>query len=227
MNDTKREILNALERIDYYGADNPQLATELPITVELFAANKINITRLHQAGVTSDASSAAGTSGTRSKVARSRSIHSDLRRVARTAKVLERKIPGFQNVFEMPGGSLSYQDLTDRTDAFIANRAKHKSEFTKRGLNDEFFADLQQDLDELREVSEEQADAKRIGVGATADTEAILEDALETRSELRNAIENHYRANPARLAEWLTACRIERRRTKAGTPPAGEDEKPA
>lgn len=224
MSDKKREILNSLERIDFYGEANPQLATELPGTVEMFADNKNNITRLHEAGVTSDTSSAAGKSGTRSKVARSRSIHSDLRRVARTAKVIEKKVENFENTFEMRGGTLSFQELIDKADGFIAKRVANQTHFTKYALTEAFFTRLQTDVNELRDDTHGQQDAKRTGVGATADTEDILEDSLDTRSELKIAIENHYADNPAKLAEWLTASHIERRR--AAPKPDTPDEEP-
>ncbi len=51
MSDRKRNILESAERIGYFGAANPQLAGELPLTVEWFAANADNVERLHQAGI--------------------------------------------------------------------------------------------------------------------------------------------------------------------------------
>ena len=211
MSDKKREILNSLEGIDYYGEDNPQLATELPITVELFEENKANIDALHAAGVTSDTMKATGKSRTQSKIARGRQITSDLRRVARTAKTIGKKKPDFVNSFEMPIGSLSYQEMIDKAQTFATERVKYEADFDRYGLNDEFFADLAEDVAELGTASEGQEDAKRVAVGATADIETILEKSLDVRSELKVAIENHYRDNPVKLAEWLTASHILRK----------------
>jgi hypothetical protein len=227
MSDRKREIVNALERIDFHGEANPQLATELPGTVEMFAANKVNITRLHEAGITSDSSAAAGKSQTRSKVARAREIESDLRRVARTAKLIEKKIPGFENTFEIGSGNLSYQELIDKAQAYINQRVASAAHFTKYGLTDAFFAKLQTDVTAFGEIKQEQADAKRTGVGATANTEEILEDSLDTRADLKIAIENHYRDNPAKLAEWRTASHIRRRgETEIAPETPDEEEEP-
>lgn len=214
MSDKKREILNSLERIDYYGDNNPQLATELPVTVELFAANKTSIAGLHAMGVTSGAMKATGKSQTQSKVARARSITSDLRRVARTAKIIEKKNADFVNSFEMPKGSLSYQELIDKARTFAAEYAKYKTDFGKYGLKNEFFTDLLQDVDQFGAAAAMQSNAKTGGVGANADIETILENALDTRAELKTAIENHYRNNAAKLAEWLTASHIQRRRSE-------------
>ena len=223
MSDRKREILYALERIDYYGQANTQLETELPITVELFPANQNNISRLNAAGITSISAGGAGMSETRSKVARAREINADLRLVMTTAKRLEKKIPGFQNTFTLPRGALSYQQLIEHAESFIADAAAHQAEFTKRGLTAQFFTDMAADVAEFKETAHSQADAKRTGVGTTADVEAILEDALDVRADLNTAIKNHYRNNPQKLAEWLTACHIERMRKKDDAPPTGNN----
>ena len=47
MSDRKRNVLDAAQRIDYFGAANPQLACEAPYTVELFTFNRNCITRFH------------------------------------------------------------------------------------------------------------------------------------------------------------------------------------
>ncbi len=219
MSDRKRNILEAAERIGFYGTANKDLASELPSTVEMFAANANNIERFHRAGITSASADGARTSGTRSKVARSEEIVADLRRVARSAKIIERKNKDFKNTFKMPRSGLTYQDIIERADSFIADAPASKADFDKLALTTQFFADLNTDVDEFREVAHDQADAQRTGVGATADTEAIIKDTLENRSELDTAIKNHYRDEPAKLAEWLTASHIERKKKKSDVPP--------
>jgi hypothetical protein len=54
VSDGKRNILEAATRVDYYDAANPELKTEVPYTVELFAANRTNIARLNRAGITAE-----------------------------------------------------------------------------------------------------------------------------------------------------------------------------
>jgi len=224
MSDRKREILYALERIDYYDQANPQLKTELPFTVELFLANQNNISRLKAAGITSISAGGAGMSETRSKVARAAEIEADLRRVVTTANRLEKKVPGFQNTFKLPRGGLSYQQLIEHAESFIADAAAFQAEFALRGLTAQFFTELAAAVAEFKETAQQQADAKRTSVGTTADVEDILEDALDVRADLNTAIKNHYRNNPQKLAEWLTACHIERK--KSGTPNPPENNPP-
>jgi len=220
MSDRAREILITAENMDFHGVDNPQLATELPITVELFAANKTNIERLHAAGVTRVESGGERKSRTRSKVARSREITADCRRVSGTALILEKKIPGFVNSFDVPRGYISYTDLIDLATAVINAARQYAADFALYGLNAEFFTNLTNNVSALREATQGQSDARRTGVGATADIEDILEDTLDVRAQLKIALENHYRNNPAKLAEWLTASHIKRRgESRAEEPP--------
>ncbi|CAN5252396.1 hypothetical protein BH10ACI1_BH10ACI1_27920 [soil metagenome] len=49
-----------------------------------------------------------------------------------------------------------------------------------------------------------------------------LQDTLDTRQDLDRALRNHYRNNPAKLAEWLTASHIERKKKKDEQPPTPE-----
>jgi len=223
MSSRKRNVLAAVERIGYFGEANPVLAVELPATVELFAANQINIDRLHQAGIASTSASGAGLSETRSKVARAREIIADLRLIVKTAKIIEKKNNDFKNSFTMPRGGLTYQQIVERANSFIADAPANQAGFDKYALTAQFFNELKINVDGLRETSQEQADAKRTSVGATADIEAILEDTLDTREELDRALKNHYRDNPQKLAEWLTASHIERKRKTNEQPPPDEN----
>lgn len=213
MSDRKRNILDALTRMEYFNEANPQLKDELIYTVELFLENQSVISRLNAAGITLASAGSAGLNETRSKVARADEIEADLRLAAKTARRMEKKVEGFQNTFTLPRGGLTYQQLIDYTASFIADAAKYQAEFARRGLTEQFYTDLAADAAEFKETAHEQADAKRTTVGANADTEDILKAGLENRAELKNAIENHYRNNPQKLAEWLTASHIERRKS--------------
>lgn len=218
MSDRKRNILDAATRVDFYDEANPQLKTEVPYTVELFAANRDNIARLNQAGITSASAEGAGESGTRSKAARFNEIVIDLRLVAKTARLIEQKDGSFQNTFTLPGGGLTYDEALERADSFIADAPAHDAKFSKYALTTTFFSDLAEDVSGFRASWQQQADGKRTGVGATADTEDAVADTLDNLRELDRVMKNHYRNDPQKLAEWLTASHIERKRKKDKTP---------
>lgn len=220
MSDRKRNILEAAERIKFFGEANPQLATELASTVALFADNASNVARMHQAGIASASAGSERTSETRSKAARANAITADLRLVARTARIIEKKNQNFKNKFILPRAGLTYQELVDTADSFIAHAPANQADFDKYALNAQFFTDLAADADEFRQIAHGQADAHRTVVGANADTEAIIQDTLDTREELDRALRNHYRNDPQKLAEWLTASHIERKKRQTETAPA-------
>ncbi|CAN5569086.1 hypothetical protein BH10ACI1_BH10ACI1_18490 [soil metagenome] len=216
MSDKKRNILEAVVGIDYFGEANPQLADEVPYTVELFIQNKANITRLNEAGINLATATGAKLSGTRSKVARADEIENDIRLVAGTARLIEKKFPDFQNTFILPRGSLTYEQVSQYAEAFIAGAPTHRAKFTLYALNETFFTSLAAKVASLQTVSHEQADGKRTGVGANAEAEDAIKATLDTRKELDRAIKNHYRDNPQKLAEWLTASHIKRRHGNDG-----------
>lgn len=218
----------AAERIDYFAEANPNLATALPATVALFAANRNNVERLNQAGISSASSGGAGMSETRSKVARAREVVGDLRLIVQTAKIIEKNNRDFKNTFTLPRGGMSYREIVDYAASFIADAPEFQADFDKYALTTQFFADLKADVNALRDTSQGQADAKRATVGTTADVESNLQDTLDTREELNRALKNYYRDNPQKLAEWLTASHIERkRRPTEPAPPTGENPQPA
>ena len=78
----------------------------------------------------------------------------------------------------------------------------------------------------FQDATHGQVDAKRTGVGATADTEEIVEDSLDVFKDLDVALRNHYRDNPQKLAEWLTASHIKRKKRTDGQPPPDENPPP-
>lgn len=230
MSDENREILYSLERMQAHKEANPNLATELPSTVEMFAENKTNIERFHAAGITRISADSAGISHTQSKVAVARRLNENLRRVPKAAIRIEKKdTDGFVNSYVLPRGRLSYQQLVDYANSFAADALAYDptyKAFGRYALDAEFFTELKDDAKDLGDDTNEQSTAKGTSVGATADLEQIAEDSLETREDLNVAMKNHYRNNPAKLAEWRSAYRIERpSKNKENTPPVEEEEK--
>jgi hypothetical protein len=210
MNDRVRRALDALQRIDSFGTANPDLATKLPVTVELFADVKAAITELGEAGMSRESSTSLGRSETLAKTAVYNEIYADLRIISQTADILERKIPNFPNTFTLPRDKMSTAQLLDKAKAVHADSDAVKAHFIAYGLPEKFREDLQADITALETAAEAQSDAKRTTVGANAAAEDALDAALEARRTLDRILRNHYRSDAQKLAEWLTASRIER-----------------
>lgn len=210
MNDRIRRALDALQRIDSFGTANPDLATKFPVTVELFASIKNAITQIGAAGASRESSSSLGRSETLTKTAIFNEIYADLRVIAQTADILEERIPNFANTFTLPRRMMSVAQLLDKAKAVHADSDAVKAHFVAYGLPEKFREDLQADITALEAAAEAQTDAKRTTVGANAAAEATLDDALEARRTLDRILRNHFRSDAQKLAEWLTASRVER-----------------
>lgn len=219
MSDETRETLNTMESMDNFALDNAQLLTDNPHLQEDFDANRALMADLRASATLKISSQNAGVSNTRSKAAILREMKSDVRRVGRTARVIKKKNPAFENKFIVRSGGMSYQDVVQTTEAFINDRNEAKNDFTKRGLDDAFFAEMQTNLDELRGKSGDQTDAKRTTVGATAENEDIIERWIPVRQDLDVSLQNILRNDPDKLAEWNSAKRIIRRKSSKETPP--------
>lgn len=222
MSDRTRELLEITLRIDYFKDANPDIASISPYIIELFANNKLNAERLEAAGVKRISAGSAGKSGTQSKAAQAREIESDVRRVARTARTVKRKNPNFENKFIVPSGGLNYEEIVQYGESFLANAPAAETEFDKLSLKKAFFDNLRLELDEFRGTTQGQQDAKREGVGETANIGEISEDTLLNREVLNAAMENELADNAEKLAEWRSAKRIERRRANKKDVPTPE-----
>src|SRR5215213_6550918 len=145
MSDRVRRALEALERIDYFGMANPELATALPLTVELFAAIKTAITQLSAAGVSRESATSLGKNETLTKTAIFDEIYADLRVIAQTAEIMEKRIPNFENTFTLPRDMMSTAQLLDKAKAVYADSEAVESDFIAYGLSKQFRNDLQAD----------------------------------------------------------------------------------
>lgn len=109
---------------------------------------------------------------------------------------------------------MTYDEIIQYAESFIADAPPHDAKFSLYALKTDFFTALAARVAGFRTASQEQADGKRTGVGANAEREAALKATLDTRKELDRAIKNHYRNNPQKLAEWLTASHIRQKQDK-------------
>lgn len=216
MSNRSRNILEALERINFFADANPELKSEVPITVELFDFNRAVITRFRAAGITRESSTSLGRNETLTKSAVSERIYTVLREIAQTADILESRNPAFENTYTLPRDRMSYAQLLDKARAIYADSAAAETDFLAFGLAPNFRAALLSDIEALEAVTQSQADAKRSKVGANADALAASKDGMKNRKTLDRALKNHYRLDPVKLAEWRTACRVKNSSQKSG-----------
>lgn len=151
-----------------------------------------------------------------------------LRRMVKTAwgtyKTLTRQRDGLDGLFESPSKMKNDQSLAAGARAYANAAAALAGLFTDFGLPPAFFAEMRSKADSLEAYTTIQNE----GVGAGVDTNASIEETLRQMDEvvesLDTVVTNRYANDPAKLAAWESASRVERApRSKSGgdtpTPP--------
>lgn len=132
-----------------------------------------------------------------------------LRKINRTARGAGVDYPEIAVLFRMPHGN-NYQKLLAAAMAFHTNGTEHKDILIELGMPEDFLGVLQSRIDALQAAIAEQADTKTAKAGATANSEAEMEEMHKALRRLRAIVPNAYEDNPAKLAEWTTASHVRR-----------------
>lgn len=137
---------------------------------------------------------------------------------ARTARTLEKTIPGISKEFHLPTGR-NEAVLVARGRAFVAAARVHEVAFAGRGLLKADTDALEDILDQIEAKEAEQDSAKQSEVGATAGIDQVLDDGLDAADVADAILRNIYANDPVKLAAWISARHIKRAPKKAKTPP--------
>lgn len=187
---------------------------------ELSTALVEAITQTQQQAAKQDAAALDRQESTEQKEAAINSLLEEMRAVNRTARSINKQFPGIADQFRMPGDS--DQATLNRARAFIVAATPIAVEFTSRGLPDSFLADLQKAIERVEAAETRQSAALAAQTAATAGVAAALKRELDAVHELDAIMRNRFRNDPATLAAWKSASRIERapkKAKKAALPP--------
>jgi hypothetical protein len=118
--------------------------------------------------------------------------------------------PETKGLLESPSKIKNDQALVTTARAYADTAATLAGLFAEYGLTAAFFNDMKAQADSL----ESHAALQNAGVGAGVDTTAATEETLRQMDEvverLDTVVRNKYRDDPAKLAAWQSACRLER-----------------
>ncbi|MDT5272082.1 MAG: hypothetical protein QOH49_4268 [Acidobacteriota bacterium] len=141
-----------------------------------------------------------------------------------TYKTIARGRPDIKGIFESPDKMKNDQSLGAGTRAYANAAAPFAGLFTEFGLPPAFFNDMRAKADSLDSYTTLQ----NAGVGAGVDTNAAIEETLRQMDEvvesLDTVVNNKYRDDPAKLAAWESARRVER---AARSKPKDDDAPPS
>jgi hypothetical protein len=156
---------------------------------------------------------------TEQKEAAIKTLLRQMKPVSQTARAMDKQSPGIADQFRMPPDA--DEKILNRARAYISAATLIPEQFTSRGLPANFLEEMQAAIDAVMAADARQSAALAAQVAATASLADALKREREAMRELDPIMRNLLRDDPAQLAAWESASRIERapRRTKTQTPP--------
>jgi hypothetical protein len=218
-----QEFISAGRMTDLMTA-NDNVFKDTAKAIELKEALLTDIAVLEAAGAARVSASGLRTDGTMDSRAGKSALEKFVRKLASNGKTIKNAEPDFENIFKIPKGSLSNQELLDvalsfRNDLTPAAVGK----FSQYGFTAATPANLDAKISAFQTGRAQQNTGKGSGVAATAATRAASKRLKANRRTLRdigaNILEEH--GDAGLIAEWKSACRIERPKPapKPETPP--------
>lgn len=154
------------------------------------------------------------TSGARGQAVEQKSsivaaIRRKMKEIARNARALNINDEGFRRLFSVPDSN-SDGKLLAAAREFATQAAIHKAAFLRLGMLAGFIDDLNDDIEDFEAALNRKADAQGAGVGATAGIDAEIERGMKAATIIDSMMQNVYRDNPVKLAEWTQARHVKR-----------------
>ncbi|MBV8858608.1 MAG: hypothetical protein JOZ02_16865 [Acidobacteria bacterium] len=220
MDDQEKRTLDMFKRVRDLDAAHDNLFPAGTLGRDLFDTIGGVINDLD--GFASAESEGEGTArqGTISKATAKAAINEDLGIFRRTARSMSGVIPGIEEKFPLPY-KLDGQELVAAARAALAVAVEHKAEFIRREVQERVYQDLETNLAAYEAALTSQNTGKGARQEAGVSIDAAIDLGMDTLHQLDPIFRNKVHNNPALLAAWLSAKRIERapRRNKTNKPP--------
>lgn len=172
----------------------------------------------------------AASAGTRRQSSEGRrdlreSLRAQVAAVRETAEAIGLEHPEVRGLFPRTRADHSDQTLVAVARSYAEAATPHKARFVEYEMRADFVERLRADADGLEAQMSRQTEGRGTSVSTNASIEAALGRADELAERLEVIVGNKYRQNPARLAAWESAHRLERAaraRRNGETPTAPE-----
>ena len=210
-------------RVRDFGAAHGSSFPPASLGAELFAAVGAAAAEMGAQVASRSSATRSARQGTVSKATARAALRESLEMIRRTARSMSITMPGLETKFRIPRG-LTDQELLGTGQAFAADAAPLKNDFIRFALPADFLDDLNAHLSDFAAAMTSQHTGLGEQVEATAAFDDALESAMSAVRQLDAVARNTFHDDPARLAAWESARRVERAaRTKtpdADAPPA-------
>jgi hypothetical protein len=215
---------NCAERVHFFG-EQPELAPLSAKETALFTSLTTTWTALKAAAVRQGAGNRVFHDGTLERRLIASELRAGCREIAEVAKAIELEgvMPGISERFRMPRRP-TYAVLIATAEDFAAGADPIKALFIERGLAATFVDDLEGLVADFGASSGTRFGGLSNQTEGTAGLEVLADAALKLVQQLRPIISAKLKNQPALLAAWKLASRVESRGTGAEsvTPPAPE-----
>lgn len=210
MNSEQRRYIESFLRMNNFGMEN---SAEIPVdspAKPAFETIEGGLSQLSAKGITRTSALTTKFSKTAHRQTLRQSLLDDFRDIVRTARVLGKTNPIYEDKFRLLRSRPPDLQLLEIARAFAADAEPLKNDFIRYGLPPDFLEDLIADADAFAQVINEQDSANRQKVDANASIGDIMGEMLDAREILTVVIPNIFRDNAGKLADWATASHVAR-----------------
>jgi predicted nucleic acid-binding protein len=216
MNNRNTKIYEMCLRVQEY---HTVLAAKIPddsYAAELFTRLGQLLMQLETHATAQSSNTRAVSESVTSKEAARTALRAKLEAVSRTARPLEKTMPGIADKFRIPV-RLKDQDLLSFARSVILDAASIKAELVKRGLAATILEDIAAAATAFEQSVGRRIQNKESRVASTANVNKLLQDCMHIVREIDAIIRNLCADDVAAIAAWQSASRVERhsRRTKS------------
>lgn len=219
MNDLERSITEMLWRVNNFGTVNVEAIRTNARAVAAFAAIQTAVDQLEAKGILRSSAGDAKLSNSAQRRFRRLEYNETLKSIAKTAREIDAENDDFVNKFILSRTNKSDLDRIETGRAFAVDLVPVKALFTDLGMDEDFIEDLIAEADAFEATINAQDISNRDRIGANADIDDILSDALKAVRTLKIIVPNLFKGNPGKLADWTAASHVEKPpRRKKETP---------
>ena len=217
MNDRIRRDYEMFQRVLLFLDENKDDFTAIPAVAAKVTILQTETQKIADLGAEKVSTTAGAKDATIYKGDLRDALEDAMQNIADMWKPMAKKHENSHNKFRMPRNN-NDQLRIDTAGSFIEDATPLKADFIARGMPANFIADLTAKRDAFEAVDNESEAARldRIGVNAQfSDPVKLCRTAVEDVDPIVKMV---YRTTPGRLAEWLSACHVERAPKKKDSP---------
>jgi hypothetical protein len=207
--------LEAFDRIVDFGA-NHTLTPALALATELYAQVGTIATdiRTHEGAQRSGRGDYLG--GTDHRKQAREAVLAKMRPINRIARALDREqYPEARAQFKMPSRG-GYEGIIGQAEAFMTALTTMKAVFVAHGLAADFDEQLQSAKEELIAATDLKNNGRIAVSSNTAGLLAKSKEGMKVVRQLDGIMRAKYESDPALLAGWKSACRVEKAARRSG-----------